>query len=281
MNVAFAAAAPAVAHVFVDDVEADGDVTIAGDDGHHLQRVRRLRPDEAVTTSDGRGEWRLCRVRRAEDGHVVLTPDGPVVLEPELVPRLTIAFAPAKGDQAGTVVHQLVELGVDRVMPVTLARSVVRWDGTREERVLARLRRIAREAAMQSRRARLPEVLAPEPLEALAGRRGLVVASRDGRSAADLVAAGAAFPGGTEFVVLTGPEGGFAPSEEVLVASVGRLAVGPHVMRAVTAPVAAAAAIVGFRRPEPPVSDDSGGPGAPAGARSAREVVDKQRKDVR
>lgn len=279
MRIAFAAAAPAVAHVFVDDVHDDGDVTITGDDGHHLQRVRRLRRDEIVTTSDGRGHWRLCRVLLAEDGRVVLAADGAVTLEPELVPRVTIAFAPAKGDQAGTVVHQLVELGVDRVMPVMLARSVVRWEGTRADRALARLRRVAREAAMQARRARVPEILAPEPLPTLCRRPGLVVAARDGRGAPDLAAA-AGGPGATEFVVLTGPEGGFDPSEEALLAAAARLAVGPHVIRAVTAPVAAAAAIVGIRRAEPPVSDDSRRPVPPAETRSAREVVDKQRKDV-
>ena len=47
----FAAAAPGVAHVFVDDVDGDGDLWIEGDDGHHLQRARRLRVGEAVTVS--------------------------------------------------------------------------------------------------------------------------------------------------------------------------------------------------------------------------------------
>ena len=139
----FAATAPAVAHVFVDeadgDVHADEPLTVAGDDGHHLQRVRRLRVGEAVTAGDGQGAWRLCEISDVGDGRVVLLPTGPVTVEPELRPRLTVAFAPAKGDQASTVVHQLVELGVDRVMPITLRRSVVRWEGARGEKVLARL----------------------------------------------------------------------------------------------------------------------------------------------
>jgi 16S rRNA (uracil1498-N3)-methyltransferase len=258
VRIAFAAAAPAVAHVFVPDIAGDGDLTVTGDDGHHLQRVRRLQPGEAVTAGDGVGHWRLCRVRDAADGRVVLTAAGPVTLEPALVPRVTVAFAPAKSDHAGTVVHQLVELGVDRIAPVTFARSVVRWEGSRAGRALERLRRVAREAAMQARRARLPEVVAGERLEFLSRAPGLVVADPAGASAAALAPIGESEPDlAAEFVVVVGPEGGFDPSERLLLADAARLAVGPHVLRAVTAPVAVAAAIAGIRRPEPALSAES------------------------
>jgi len=243
----FAAAAPAVAHVFVDAIDGDDDIWVEGDDGHHLQRARRLRVGEMVTGSDGAGAWRLFEIAEVGEGRVRLTPSAPRVVEPQLIPRVVVAFAPAKGDQAGAVVHQLVELGVDAVMPVTLRRSVVRWDGQREERARARLGRIVREAAMQSRRARIPEVLTAGPLSELARHPGLVVADPSG------VAAGALGPPvGGEWLVLVGPEGGFDPSERELFAMGARLAVGPHVLRAVTAPVAAAAALVGIRDTRPP-----------------------------
>jgi 16S rRNA (uracil1498-N3)-methyltransferase len=267
--VSFAAGTDAVAHVLVDDVDAN-EITVAGDDGHHLERVRRLRADDVVTAADGRGTWRTCRVKAAGDGRVVLAPEGPLTIEPLLVPGLTVAFAPAKGDHAATVVHQLVELGVDRVVPVMLARSVVRWDGARLERALDRLRRVAREAAMQSRRARLPEVAAPEPLEELAARPGLVVADPGGGPPGSLPP-----PAMGGWVVLVGPEGGLDPAERHLVAAAPRLGVGPHVLRAVTAPVAAAAALAGFRGVEP-AAEGSSRPGSEAGPpRSAREMVDK------
>ena len=276
MSVGFAATAPAVAHVFIDaedgDLRSDAALSVHGDDGHHLQRVRRLRVGEAVTASDGRGSWRLCDISEVGDGRVVLVATGPLTVEPSLSPRLTIAFAPAKGDQAATVVHQLVELGVDRVMPITVRRSVVRWDGARGERALARLRRIAREAAMQSRRARLAEVVEGEPLESLARHPGLVVAEPAGAAAQGL-----AEPVGGEWLVVVGPEGGFDPSERPFFAAAAGLAVGPHVLRAVTAPVAVAAALVGFRSAIATPSGDSSSLGESASPRSAREIVDKRR----
>ena len=247
MTRGFAAAAPAAAHVFVDQLGEPDDVWVEGDDGHHLQRVRRLRVDEVVTVSDGHGAWRLCSIAEVGDGRLRLVPTGPVVREPALTPRVVIAFALAKGDQAGSVVHQLVELGVDAVMPITVQRSVVRWDGERGEKARARLGRVMREAAMQSRRAWLPELLPARPLPDLARHPGLVVADPDGVPAGRIGA-----PAGGEWLVLIGPEGGLDAAERELLAPGARLAVGPHVLRAVTAPVAALAALAGFRGALPP-----------------------------
>jgi 16S rRNA (uracil1498-N3)-methyltransferase len=107
-----------------------------------------------------------------------------------------------------------------------------------------RLARVAREAAMQSRRARLPEVREPEPLAALASHPGLIVARAGGRSAADVVAT----TPGPEWLIVAGPEGGFDDEELASLAAGTPLGVGPHVLRSVTAPVAALAALVGFRK---------------------------------
>jgi 16S rRNA (uracil1498-N3)-methyltransferase len=244
----FAAAAPAAAHVFVDRVGDDTDVLVDGDDGHHLQRVRRLRVDESVTVSDGRGAWQLRSVAAIGDGELRLAPAGPAMREPASIPRLVVAFAPAKGDQVGAVVHQLVELGVDAVMPITVHRSVVRWDGERGERARARLVRVIREAAMQSRRAWLPELLPEAPLSVLARHPGLLVADPDGVPAARIAPPAA----GAEWLVVVGPEGGLDPGERAELGAGTRLAVGPHVLRAVTAPVAVAAALAGFRGTIPP-----------------------------
>ncbi len=262
------ALAPAVAHVFVEDVTLDEDRWIEGDDGHHLQRVRRLRVGEAVTASDGRGHWRRCEVAEVGDRRLRLAATGPCTLEPALVPRVVVAFAPAKGDHGGAVVHQLVELGVDAVMPVSLRRSVARVDGRYADRVRGRLTRVAREAAMQSRRARLAEIRDPEPLADLLEHPGLIVATAGGRSAADVAEA----TPGAEWLIVVGPEGGFDADERDVLAKATPLGVGPHVLRAVTAPVRGAR---GFSRISPvgtrPTSPGSAPKVACCGGHSARD----------
>ncbi|MGH8979668.1 MAG: RsmE family RNA methyltransferase, partial [Acidimicrobiales bacterium] len=126
--------------------------------------------------------------------------------------------------------QKLTELGVDRIVPLAAARSVVRWEGPRAERAVARLRRVALEAAAQCRRVWLPElygVLGLDELDAL-DLGGLAFAEPGGGHLGEDVTA-----------VAVGPEGGWAPEE--LAAGGGRRTVvlGPHVLRAETAAIAA------------------------------------------
>jgi len=240
--VAFAASAGGAALVFVPDPAA-AELVVDGDDGHHLQRVRRIAPGEPLVVADGHGAWAPARVTGAAEGRLVLARVGPVRVEPAPQPRLAVAFAPAAGDHPTTVVRALVELGVDCILPVETERSVVRWRGERGARAVSRLRRVAREAAMVAQRARIPVVEACAPLDALAGRP-VVVADRSGLPAPEL-----GEPQGGEWLVVTGPEGGLAPDEVERLAPWARVSVGGHVLRARTAPVAVAAALAGRRRP--------------------------------
>lgn len=239
----WAAAWPAVAHVLLDELPDTAHVT--GDDGRHLARVRRLRTGERVTAADGRGTWRPYEITRVEAAELVLAAAGEPRLEPVLKPDLTVAFALTKGSKPDVVVRQLTELGVDRIVPFRSRRSVAARGTDRLEVAQDRLHRVAREAAMQCRRARVPEIEALQGLQSLAGRPGLVVADRAGDPPEAL-----ATPDGTGWTLLVGPEGGFEDAEIRELGPVARLAVGPHVLRAETAAVAAAAALSGSRRPQ-------------------------------
>jgi 16S rRNA (uracil1498-N3)-methyltransferase len=196
-----------------------------------------------VTAADGSGAWRAYVVESVGRGEVGLHATGTVVHEPAIQPPLCVAFALTKGEKPETVVRQLTELGVDAVVPVVAEHSVVRVTGERAEALVGRLRRVAREAAAQSRRARIPAIDPPGRLADLLGAPGLVVAERGApEPAPDAAAAG---PGGWMLVV--GPEGGFSPAEADALVGAPRVTVGPHVLRAETAAVAAAAVLAARR----------------------------------
>ena len=238
-SIAFASGSGAVAHVFSTDL--DESVVIEGEDGHHLQRVRRLRAGESVTVSDGRGHWRAYAVERSNHGSLVLAAADAPRTEPRLAPGLSVAFALSKGTKPEHVVAGLTELGVDRIVPFRSARSVVRWEGERARSATARLRRVAREAAMQCRRSWLPEVLDPVDLDGLATDGVVVVGDPSGPAAQAL-----AFPAGGEWLAVVGAEGGLAPDERFRLAErlgTTLVAVGPHVLRAETAALALAAVL--------------------------------------
>jgi 16S rRNA (uracil1498-N3)-methyltransferase len=220
----------AAAQVFVDDLDSP---LLDPVDAHHLARSLRLRPGEAVVASDGAGTWRRCRYT----GGPTLDPDGEVEVEGSREPELTVGMSLVKGDRLDGVVHKLTELGVDRVLVVQAERSVVRWDGDRVERHLARLGRVAREAAMQSRQVRLPVVAFAASVaeaERMLGGAGLALAE----------------PGGAPVslarpAVLVGPEGGWTPDE--LGRAVARVGLPGGVLRADTAAVAAGVLLTTLR----------------------------------
>jgi 16S rRNA (uracil1498-N3)-methyltransferase len=246
----FAAGEAAAAHCFVDRL--DSAVTVDGPDGHHLQRVRRLRAGEIVTAADGEGRWRRYVITGAEPGRLLLRAESEVVVEPEPNPAVVVAVALTKGAKLETVVAQLTELGVTRIEPVRARRSVVRWNDDRAEAARTRLAGVAREAAMQCRRSRIPDVTSVADLSTLAGRPGLIVASREGGPADSLPLP----PGGT-WTVVVGPEGGFEPGEVEMLAPTGLLALSSFVLRAQTAPVIAAGILVARGLHEPHVTRDA------------------------
>ena len=163
--------------------------------------------------------------------------DGAVQFEPASSPRLTVAFAPTKGERPEWVVQKLTELGIDRIVPLVSERSVVRWDAERAAGTRSRLGRVAREAAAQCRRVWLPEicdVVAFADLAALAPPGAVVLAQLSGdRPSADQV------------VVAVGPEGGWSASE--LASGLPTVGFGLSVLRAETAAVMAGALMVSLR----------------------------------
>ncbi len=221
-----AALREAAAHAFVEDLGAPA---LSDDDRHHLERVLRIRNGEEVTVSDGAGRWRPCRF---VDG--ALTPEGEVIEEQRPTPPIGIALALTKGERLDWAVQKLTELGVDRIAVFSAARSVVRWDGDRATHHVERIRRIARQAAMQSRRLWLPAVDDVSTFAALAAAPGAALAEPGGDP-----------PSLERPLVMVGPEGGWA-SEEAAVA-LPRVGLGPTVLRAETAAVAAGTLLLGIR----------------------------------
>jgi len=234
---AWAADAGAAAHTFAEAL--DDVVEIGGSDGHHLQRVRRLRAGEVVTVADGAGTWRRYRIDASSSGSLRLAALGPVTQEPDLLPRVSLALALTKAGALDTVVARCTELGVARITPVRTRRAVVRWDDAQAVRALDRLRSAARAAAAQSRRARLPEIAPLTDLDVIASYPGVVVADRGG-AAADALDA----PSGVGWTVVVGPEGGLDPEELTRMGDKPRLGLGPFVLKAETAPIAAVAVLI-------------------------------------
>jgi len=200
------------------------------DDRHHLERVLRLRPGDLVTVADGRGGWRRCTF--GPGGRLDL--DGEIARVSRPTPALTIAFALTKGERPEVAVQKLTELGIDRIVPFPAARSVARWEGERADRHVLRLRKVAHEAAVQARRAWLPEVTSLSTLGTVLDEGGAALADPHGDP-----------PTLDHPTIVVGPEGGFTAEERA--EAERTVALGPHVLRAETAAMAAGAVLAALR----------------------------------
>ena len=213
-------------HVFVDDLDA---LALDADDEHHLARVIRLRDGDALTASDGAGAWRSCVFRGSS-----LEAVGDIVHCASPTPPIGVGFALIKGGRPELVVQKLTELGVDYLVPITCARSVVRWDDAKAAKNQVRLAKVAREAAMQSRQVRVPVVHPLESFAAASARPGATLCERDG-----------AAPSLDHPFALIGPEGGWSDAERGVELAHTRL--GDSVLRAETAAIAVATLLSAVR----------------------------------
>lgn len=221
--------ARSAAHVVVEDVEVPA---LDDVDSHHLARVLRLRAGETVTVTDGRGAWRRCDW----DGRGVVPVGAVQRVAPER-PEIGVAFALVKGDRLDWVVQKLTELGVDRLVPLRTDREVVRWDDAKAAIQVGRMRRIARDAVMQSRRVWAPVVEMPVSASAMFSRPGVARADLGGDDLDDL---------GAVTTIAVGPEGGWSEAERS--AEVPVVGLGGTVLRAETAAMAAGVLLADRRR---------------------------------
>lgn len=220
--------------LYVEHALAEGQhVDVSQDQSHYLGNVMRMSAGDPVALFNGTsGEWRARIVRLAKRGGL-LTCEAPSA--PQLnPPDVWMLFAPIKKTRTDFIVEKAVELGVSRILPV-------QTEFTNAERIRRdRLQAHAIEAAEQSGGTFVPEVADLAPLTRVLANwpagRNLWWANEalSGQTTCDPAPAPAA--------ILIGPEGGFSPSERTRLATlpiVRHLALGPRILRADTAAVAA------------------------------------------
>lgn len=220
----------------------EGRVVLGDDEAHHLARVLRIERGAVVELFDGvRSASRLAEVVAIRGREVELGLVGEAIGGPDPTVELTLMTAVPKGERFDWLVEKAVELGVERLQPISCRRSVVDPRAGKLERV----RRRVIEASKQCGRNRIMEVLDTAAWEvAVASTAGAprLVAHPDGVPFDRWPnAEGAPAP-----VLAVGAEGGFAPEEVELAERAGWRAVslGRYIMRIETAAIAGAALVM-------------------------------------
>jgi 16S rRNA (uracil1498-N3)-methyltransferase len=231
---------------FLVDPIRDNSVELRGDDARHLARVLRAEPGQRYELSDGSGIY-LAEIAAVEKDRVTFRVLEPVEPTPEPV-RLTLYAALIKFDRFEWLVEKATELGVAAIVPVNAARSEKGLLEAARKRA-ERWRRIAHESGQQARRLSAPEIVEPLPLAAAIAAAGVGLRYfLDEKAGAPLlltvIPPAAERRNSDSVALLTGPEGGWTDAERTTVASAPsrwmRVSLGPLVLRAETAAIAAA-----------------------------------------
>lgn len=226
--------------------------TLTGAQAEHMGRVLRAQTGmEADVVAGGRvfhAEVAAVHLNKTES-EVRLN----LVAELEAAPALplTLTLAVYKFDHMEWAIEKATELGVAAIVPV-IARRTDKHLGEAAARRAQRWRRIAHEAAQQSRRSDVPEIHQPGPLaarvKAASSATRIVLAEQERTTTLRTLVEEAAEAAGEEMPTIEiaiGPEGGWAPTEEALFDANGWRAasLGPRILRAETAAIAALAVV--------------------------------------
>jgi len=218
----------------------------------HIARVLRARVGEHLTLFDGCGGEYDAVILQIERGGVRVRIERHRDVERESPLRVLLLQALARAERMDFIVQKATELGVAAIVAFGSARSVVRLEGAALERRCEHWRAVAISACEQCGRNRVPTLSAVADLAAACAQSDaasvrLLLAPEGHCTLTSMIQGAPAIPGASASGVslAIGPEGGFGDDELALAAQQGFQAcrLGPRVLRAETAPLAALAAL--------------------------------------
>ena len=144
---------------FIEAGQKSGNVLhITGEDVNHIRNVLRMRPGEQIEAVDEDRSVSLCRISQILPDEILADILETEEADTELQNAITLYMGLPKGDKMELIIQKAVELGVGRIVPVSMKRSIVKLDAKKAKARVARWQAIAQAAAKQSKRSIIPEV---------------------------------------------------------------------------------------------------------------------------
>ncbi len=232
-------------HFFVSGIsERDGWISVSGDDVNHIKNVLRMKVGEELLISDGEGTDYHCSISAFENDEVLCQVMDTETSCAEPTVKFYLFQGLPKADKFEHIIQKAVELGVYEIIPVEMARSIVKYDAKKQKTKTERWQKIAEGAAKQSRRGIIPEVKAPmsmgKALEYAKEHLDLIMIPYENfknmKSTKELISS---IKPGMQAGFFVGPEGGFEPSEVKAAEEAGavQISLGSRILRTETAPL--------------------------------------------
>ncbi len=235
-------------HFFTEtEFFTESEAVITGPDVNHIKNVLRMKPGERILLSDGKGTNCLCELTEIGVSEVKARILPEEVSDTELPVEVTLYQGLPKADKMEFIIQKCVELGVTRIVPVEMARCVMKLDKKKEEVKRKRWHGISESAAKQSKRMIVPEISSVMKYkDAIKEAAALDLSLVPYEDAESLEGAGGmertrtlikALRPGQKCAVFIGPEGGFSDQEieEAQEAGFHMVTLGKRILRTETA----------------------------------------------
>lgn len=220
------------------------EIVITGADVNHIRNVLRMRADEEVLIADGQGAEYRCKLTELGENEVRAQILWKLDGNAELASAITLFQGLPKSDKMDLIVQKCVELGVDRIVPVSTKRAVVKLDAKKEQTRLKRWNTISESAAKQSGRGVIPEVSGVmsfgKALEEAKKLDVLLIPYERAEHMTETRRVMGEIRPGQSVGIFIGPEGGFEESEveEAVATGARAITLGRRILRTETAGLA-------------------------------------------
>ncbi len=225
-------------------------LAVKGGDARHMSKVLRLQPKDKVQVVTDDGITALAEITSIEKEEVKLRPLEILAQLQEPRVEVTLAQGLAKGEKMETIIQKAVELGAAAIVPLTMEHSVVQLKEKRAEEKQRRWQQIARAAAAQAQRQRVPQVALPQSLDQLlaaddSSLKLLCYECEDRLGLKSALQQAAEEDKLKKVLLIVGPEGGVSPAELATAqrAGVRTVSLGHRILRVETAALAALTAV--------------------------------------
>ncbi|MCK8826973.1 16S rRNA (uracil(1498)-N(3))-methyltransferase [Natroniella acetigena] len=230
-------------HFFVEpSAMTDGQVTITGQDVRHITRSLRLDSGDKISVADGAGKKYIVELTELTEQFVKGKVQQDFVADVEPATKVTLVQGLPKSKKMDLIAQKTTELGIEQIIPVETERSIVKLKPSKAKRRQKRWQKIAKEAAKQSGRAKIPEVKELTDFEEMLSLAveydlALIPWEEEEASLKEVIVGNNKVE---QVMIVIGPEGGFSKQEveRAKEAGIKSVSLGSRILRTETAGLA-------------------------------------------
>lgn len=221
------------------DCIAEDSVIIYGSDVNHIKNVLRSKPGQGIEVFDSAGNTYHVIINEIDKQKIICTIKSKIKADTESSLEITLAQCLPKGKKMDFIIQKATELGAKAIIPVLSERTVPKIE-EKADKKLSHWQKIAQEAAEQSGRVGIPEIMPPTTFQDLlkqSNKYDLSLLPWEGEKEKPLKKVLVNNDKTKKILVLIGPEGGFSRNEVTLAEKAGFAIIhlGKRILRTETA----------------------------------------------